>query len=88
MFKFFGVAQVGQSYTGNASQGTIVHGLFNAYPGNIPFAFMLGGKIEINGNACQFSFSGNTLTWRFAQSNGDPAAPWTRPDTVFTYGIW
>lgn len=87
-YKFFGIAQVGNSFTGTQGSGTIVNGLFNAYPGNIPFAFALGGRIEINGYGCQFSFSGNTLTWQFAQSTGDPNRPWTRPDTTFAYGIW
>lgn len=88
MYKFFGVASVGQSYTGNQSSGVIQHGLFNFYPGNRPFAFMLGGRIEVNGYACQFSFANDLLTWSFKQSTGDPGMPWTRPDTVFTYGIW
>ena len=88
MFKFLGVAQVGNSYTGTQNSGTIVNGNFNAYAANKPFAFMMGGSIEVDGAACQFSFSGNTLTWSFPKSTGDVNAPWTRPNTVFAYGIW
>lgn len=87
LFKFLGVAQVGQGYTGDAPTGTIQHGLFNAYPGNFPVAFVIAGRIEPNGEGVEFSFSGDILTWTFPKS-GAPGVGYTRPDTIFTYGIW
>lgn len=86
MFKFFGVAQVGDPFTGAQASGQIQHGLFTAYAGNVPFAFAIAGELDNQGNTCVFSFSGDVLTWTFPQA--DPAKPWTRPGTVFAYGIY
>lgn len=84
--KMFGVAMVGNSYTGVQASGVINHGWFTAFPGTVPFAHAIAGQIDLQGNTCTFAFSGNSLTWRFP--NADPGKPWTRPDTVFAYGIY
>lgn len=87
MFKFFGVAYVGTDYTGTAASGVISNGLFNAYSGNVPFAFTISGDISVDGYACRYSFPGNgTLVWTFPGSNS--AQTFTRPNTLFAYGIY
>ena len=83
--KFFGTAQVGNSYTGTAASGTITDSRFTAYTGTTPFVFALGGSFDLDGNRCEFSFSGNVLTWNFP--NSVSGSSWTRPDTTFIYGI-
>jgi len=83
--KFFGTAQVGHAYTGTAASGTITDSRSTAYTGTTPFAFALEGGIDLDGNRCEFSFSGNVLTWSFPNSvSGTPS---TRPATTFVYGI-
>lgn len=86
LFKFFGIAQIGNSYTGSASSGTIVDSRFTAYPSNQWFAFVVNGSIDPDGNAPEFSLAGNTLTWSFPRSVS--ASAWTRPNTTFVYGIY
>lgn len=83
--KFFGVAQVGNTYTGTTTSGTITDSRFTAYSGHTTFAFILGGSIDIDGYGVELTISGTTLTWNFPRSiSGTPS---TRPDTTFIYGI-
>lgn len=85
LVKTFGQASVGNSHTGGAANGTITDSRFTAYAGHVPFAFAQDGLIDVNGNTCEFSFSGNVLTWSFPNGAGGPS--YTRPDTTFVYGI-
>lgn len=81
--KFFGTASIGNSYTGTATSGTITDSRFTAYSGLTPFAFIVAGGIDFDGNRAVFSFSGNVLTWTFPNGSGNS---YTRPDTTFIYG--
>lgn len=85
--KFFGVANIGNSYTGTAVSGTITDARFTQYSGHVPFAMPLSGGIDTEGNLAVFSISGNTLTWSFPNGSLSPGSV-TRPDTKFTYGIF
>lgn len=82
--KFLGTSQVGNTYTGSSTSGTITDNRFTAYSGTIPFAFILAGGVDNDGNRVQFSFSGDVLTWSFPNGAGGTQ---TRPDTTFIYGI-
>lgn len=84
--KFFGVASIGNSYTGTAVSGTITDARFTQYSGHTPFAMSINGGIDPEGNTVLFSFSGNTLTWSFPNGSQSPGA-FTRPDNIITYGI-
>lgn len=84
--KFFGVATIGDFYTGTAVSGTITDSRFTQYSGHTPFAIPIFGSIDTEGNSASFSFSGNTLTWTFNNGAQSPGAL-TRPTTIFTYGI-
>jgi len=86
LLKFFAIAQIGNSYTGSSSSGTITDSRFSTYALNTPFAFAISASIDPDGNAPVFSFSGNTLTWSFPRSVAGQS--WTRPDTTFAYGIY
>lgn len=85
--KFFGVASIGDSYTGTAISGTITDSRFTQYSGHSPFAMPIFGSIDTEGNTVLFSFSGNILTWSFPNGAQSPGAL-TRPNTIFTYGIF
>lgn len=82
--KFLGTAQVGNSYTGSSTSGTITDSRFTDYAGTTPFAFILGGGVDNDGNRIEFSFSGSVLTWSFPNGTGGSQ---TRPNTTFIYGI-
>lgn len=84
--KFFGVAQIGNSYTGSTTSGTITDSRFTAYTGTNAFYFVLGGGIDLDGNAAQISITGTTLTWVYPNPVGGLPSI-TRPDTTFAYGI-
>ena len=59
--KFFGVASVGNSYTGTATTGTITDTRFTQYSGHVAFALPIVGGIDPEGNSVILSISGNTL---------------------------
>jgi len=85
--KFLGTTIVGVNHTGNAQSGTITDARFTAYPGTTPFYLVIGGSFDRFGNGLRVSFSGNTLTWQFANPLGSfPHI--TRPNTRFVYGIF
>ena len=86
LFKFFGVANIGNSYTGTTASGTITDSRFSTFSANTPFAFILNGSIDPDGNAPVFSFSGSNLDWSFPRSVSGQS--WTRPDTTFVYGVF
>ena len=86
IFKFFGVANIGNTYTGTTAAGTIADSRFTQWSGAVPFAFIINGNIDPDGNAPEFSISGNVLTWTFPRSVS--GSSYTRPDTTFTYGIY
>lgn len=86
LFKFFGVAQIGDAYTGTSASGTITDSRFTAWSGAVPFAFIIDGSIDPDGNAPEFSVSGNVLTWTFPRSVS--GSSYTRPSTTFAYGIY
>lgn len=84
--KFFGVAQIGNGYTGTTSSGTITDTRFTAYSGTTPFFFILGGIADADNNSPSFTISGNVLTWTYNNPvGGFPSI--TRPPTTFVYGI-
>lgn len=85
--KFFGVASIGNTYTGTAVSGTITDTRFTAYSGHVAFAMPITGGIDPDGNTAVFSISGNVLTWSFPNGASSPGSI-TRPDTTFTYGIF
>jgi hypothetical protein len=85
--KFFGTANIGNSYTGTAVSGTITDSRFTQYSGHTPFAMPIFGGIDLDGNTVVLSFSGNTLTWSFPNGAQSPGSS-TRPNTTITYGIF
>lgn len=85
--KFFGTANIGNSYTGTTVSGTITDTRFTAYSGHVAFAIPITGGIDPDGNTAVFSISGNVLTWSFPNGASSPGSL-TRPDTTFAYGIF
>jgi hypothetical protein len=85
LVKDFGSANVGISYTGTAANGTITDPRFTSILGHSPFAAIINGQIDPDGNTCRFSFSGNVLTWFFPYA--DAGKSWTFPDTTFIFGV-
>lgn len=78
--KFFGELNIGVSFTGSASSGSITDSRFTAYASNIPFFIITKGGFWDLYQVPQISISGNTLSWNFP---GDE-----RPDTTIIYGIY
>jgi len=85
MAKFMGVASIGWNNTGSTKSGTISDSRFSQYPNVVTFVCVINGLIDIGGYMPTFTISGNTLTWTFPR---DAASQATRPNTVFTYGIF
>jgi hypothetical protein len=83
--KFTGAAAVGWDYTGGTKSGTINDVRFTQYPGCVPYVMVISGNMDIGGYMPSLTVSGNTLTWNYPK---DAAQNFTRPNTIFIYGIF
>jgi hypothetical protein len=86
LVKFLGTASIGTSHTGTANSGSLTDSRFTAYSQHTPFVMTLTARLNPDGDFPVFSFSGTTLLWEYPRG-GAAGETWTRPDTVFVYGI-